>query len=61
MTKNEWKIQAWLWRRLARLVPTCFLQWEIEVREGVEVQTVGANFKRDLSIVGPAIVTVNRD
>jgi len=59
MTKTEWAIQAAVWRAVARLVPTCFLQWELQRRPGVDAERLPANMTR--TVAGPCVVTVNRD
>lgn len=50
-------------------VPTCFLQWELDKREGIESQALGIDQAVEVRIDGetwverrgPLTVTVNRD
>ncbi|MBL8570497.1 MAG: hypothetical protein JNK84_15610 [Phreatobacter sp.] len=51
----------WFWTSILRLPPTCFLQWEIEAREGIETFKVQIGTSLIVEISGPATVTVNRD
>ncbi len=61
MTAIQWKAQAWLWRNIARTIPTCFLQWELNTRAGVKSYPVKIGDARTVSAKGPCTVTVNSD
>lgn len=61
MTWLIWRLQAWLWSRWARPIPTCFLQAELTRRPGVESWRVQIGQSRPVLADGPCVVTVNRD
>lgn len=52
---------SFLWRIFLRFPATCFLQWELSNREGVETRKVQIGQTENLSVSGPATISVNRD
>lgn len=61
MTRIGWDMQAWVWRIVARRIPTCFLQGELSERPGVDAVELGMCDEHTLCVSGPCVVTVNRD
>lgn len=61
MSKIIWNAQAALWRALAGVIPTCFLQWELNKRPGVQATVLELDESRCFPATGPCTVTVNRD
>ncbi|MEM6669392.1 MAG: hypothetical protein AAF661_09255 [Pseudomonadota bacterium] len=61
MTEWTYRAQAWVWRAVAQLVPTCFLQWELQRRPGVEAIRRGIGERAEVAADGPCTVTINRD
>jgi hypothetical protein len=56
-----WMAQGRFWRLVAKPIPTCFLQWELSKREGVQTVTLGLNETGSIEGRGPCTLTSNYD
>lgn len=56
-----WKAKSRFWQVIAKPIPTCFLQWELSKREGVETVTLGLDEVGTVQGRGPCTLTANYD